>query len=219
MYETILSIPERYLQVGKAVGVRDDGLGLDLFWQEEDEKRAQQILSDHQIPVDKPFISIAPGASFFTKRWPAEYFNNLISHVQNAYGYTCVILGGPHDEPLGAYLAQNSNTISLAGKTTLLESAVIIAKSALMVSNDSGLMHMATAVRTPVVVIFGSSVKELGFYPYKGEYKVLEVEGLDCRPCSHIGKNACPKKHFKCMQDIPPESVFNEVERILKTLI
>ena len=74
---------------------------------------------------------------------------------------------------------------------------------------------MATAVGTPVVAIFGSSVKEFGFYPYRAQSTVLENNEAKCRPCSHIGKKACPKKHFMCMLEIMPEIVFNKVMEIL----
>jgi len=77
-----------------------------------------------------------------------------------------------------------------------------------IICNDTGLMHLALAADTPVIAIFGSTVKEFGFAPYKGKNLVLENNLLSCRPCSHIGLEECPKKHFKCMLEITPEQVY-----------
>ena len=74
-------------------------------------------------------------------------------------------------------------------------------------------MHMATAIQTPVLAIFGSTVKELGFFPYLAEARIIENSGLSCRPCSHIGRHYCPKKHFKCMEEVTPEKVYAELEK------
>jgi heptosyltransferase-2 len=213
-YKTIQSIPERYLKVGQAVGICDDGIGLDLYWKNGDEHRVKQLLSDQKISLHEPYICLAPGASFYTKRWPPEYFERLIMQIDKEFSIQSVILGGEDDKALGTYLAKNGKAFNLSGKTSLLETAIILSKSSLLISNDSGLMHMATAVNTPVIAIFGSSVRELGFFPFRSPHKVIEVEGLDCRPCSHIGKNYCPKKHFKCMKDITPEEVFREIKVI-----
>jgi lipopolysaccharide heptosyltransferase II len=218
-YKTILSIPDRYLQVGETVGVCDDGLGLDLYWKNSYENRLHQILKENGLNhLPEPYICVAPGAGFFTKRWPLESYKHLLTHIHKEYQIPCVLLGGQDDEKLGTYLSINNNIYNLVGKTSLLDSAIILSKSSLLVANDSGLMHMATAVQIPVIAIFGSSVKELGFFPYRSVHKVIELDGLDCRPCSHIGKSYCPKKHFKCMKDISPETVFKEVKLLLNNI-
>jgi heptosyltransferase-2 len=82
-------------------------------------------------------------------------------------------------------------------------------------TNDSGLMHLAAALKVPVMAFFGSTVKEFGFSPYNAKSFVLEIEGLSCRPCTHIGRKSCPKKHFKCMQEISPATAFNCLRKLV----
>ena len=96
-----------------------------------------------------------------------------------------------------------------------MQNAIIISKCDAMISNDSGLMHMATAVKTPVLTIFGSSVKELGFFPYRSKHIMVENNEASCRPCSHIGKHHCPKKHFRCMLDISPSYVMTRFQELI----
>ena len=82
--------------------------------------------------------------------------------------------------------------------------------------NDSGLMHTACALKIPVLTFFGSSVKEFGFTPYKNNNLILENNSLTCRPCSHIGRERCPKGHFRCMLEISPEKAFEELITLLE---
>ncbi len=76
-------------------------------------------------------------------------------------------------------------------------------------------MHTATAVDVPVIAFFGSTVKEFGFTPYNFKNLILENNSLSCRPCTHIGRNSCPEKHFKCMKDITPQSAFEKLSLLL----
>ena len=84
-----------------------------------------------------------------------------------------------------------------------------------LLTNDTGLMHMAAAVGIPIVAIFGSTVKEFGFFPYRADATILENNDLWCRPCTHIGRKRCPLGHFNCMRKISVEQVYNEVRRKL----
>jgi heptosyltransferase-2 len=93
---------------------------------------------------------------------------------------------------------------------------MVISKAIALISNDSGLMHMATAVKIPVLAIFGPSVKELGFFPYRSNHIVIENHEVSCRPCSHIGRQHCPEKHFKCMLEISPSDVLTRLRELLK---
>jgi len=81
-------------------------------------------------------------------------------------------------------------------------------------TNDSGTMHIACATKVPVVGFFGSTVEEFGFYPYKNQNLVLEMNNLGCRPCTHIGRKSCPLSHLRCMNEIKPELAFNSLKRL-----
>ena len=96
-----------------------------------------------------------------------------------------------------------------------LETAVILSRARAAVTNDSGLMHMATAVNIPVVAIFGSTVREFGFFPYRSKSTVMENKQLSCRPCTHIGRKSCPKKHFKCMIEIKSDDVYQALNQLI----
>lgn len=215
LYENEISIPYRYLSVAKEYGIQDDEKGLELFWNKETIDSAEKKVISMGLELDHPYICLAPGAGFFTKRWPAKKFETLVELIQQNNEFQIIVLGDDKDKEAGLSIVKQKNIIDSSGKLSLLETAYIISKGKMIVSNDSGLMHMATAVKTPVLAIFGSTVKELGFYPYRAKSKVIENSDLSCRPCSHIGRKSCPKRHFRCMEDIKPEQVFTELKQFL----
>jgi lipopolysaccharide heptosyltransferase II len=215
IYDRIKTIPERYSEVGNASGIIDDGLGLEVFWSKEIETEVTKKFREIEIDMSRPMIGLAPGAGFFTKRWPIEYFEQLINLINKENGYNILVIGGEDEFEQGNKLNNFPNVYNFAGKLNILESGAAISKLKCLISNDSGMMHMATSVQTPVVAIFGSSVQEFGFFPYRAKGVVIENENLACRPCSHIGKASCPKDHFKCMNDIHPEQVFNKMLKVI----
>jgi len=125
-----------------------------------------------------------------------------------------VIIGyGKKEEDVANFISDENNDkiLNLVGQLSLKESAIIIKHSNLVISNDSGLLHLAEVFKRKVIAIFGSTTEELGFFPYSTEYKVIENNELKCRPCSHFGKRKCPKKHFKCMEDISVNEVYDSI--------
>ena len=216
LYKREITIPERYLGVAGDFGIKDDKKGLDLYWEGETQKSADAKATSFGINLDRPFMGLAPGAGFFTKRWPVPKFENLIELIRLKKDIQVVIFGGKEDRQIGRELTNQKNVFDLCGKLSLLETAALISKSKLIVTNDTGLMHMTTAVNTPVLAIFGSTVRELGFFPYRAEATVVENTKLSCRPCSHIGRHKCPKGHFKCMEDISVEQVYNALDQLIK---
>jgi len=133
-----------------------------------------------------------------------------------------VLFGGEGETSLSTWIAQeigrdagSERVIDLTGSCTLMETAAAMQYVDLVVSNDSGLMHIAAAESKPIVALFGSSVREFGFFPASNAATVLEVQGLPCRPCSHIGRASCPEEHFRCMMDQSVDDVMSAVERSL----
>jgi lipopolysaccharide heptosyltransferase II len=211
-YKEIKSIPIRYLETGKEVGINDDMNGLELFW---DNQTEEKLIKEYPFLENDRYIALAPGAAHYTKKWPIEYFMELVDIITEKRNERLVILGGLTDVDDGMELELNDRVINLTGKLSLLESAIAIKNAKVLVSNDSGVMHMATAVKTPVLAIFGSTVEELGFFPFRSKHCVIQNEGLKCRPCSHIGKNYCPKGHFRCMLEIKPKFVYDELVNLI----
>ena len=128
------------------------------------------------------------------------------------YDVRIVLIGTEQEKNLTAELASVSETeiLNLGGRTTLIESAVIIKHSDLFISGDCGPMHIAAAFEVPQIAIFGATHPKLGFAPLNPNANVLSLN-LDCSPCSLHGNNSCPKGHFKCMKDLSPEMVIQKI--------
>ncbi|NOR46048.1 MAG: hypothetical protein GQ534_10735 [Candidatus Delongbacteria bacterium] len=167
------------------------------------------------------YITIAPGASYATKMWPKEYFKELVEKISfnKNINRKVVLVGlGEDDEKVAEFITKGNefSCINLVGKLDLQETATILKYSDLVISNDSGPLHLAECFKKKIVAIFGSTTEELGFFPYSTDYVVVENKGLSCRPCTHFGKKKCPKKHFKCMMDISADDVYREVLNFLR---
>lgn len=209
-YYQIKPVYSRYLDIAYKLDIQDDNLGTELHLPPTVKTQIRKRLAEH-FPDRKSCIAIAPGAGFATKRWPIKYFSQIVDMLLQE-GYHCFVLGDKKDKSLANTIAKdNPSCVDFTGKLNLLESAAAIALAEKLITNDSGLMHIAEAVGTPVVAIFGSTVRELGFFPMRPQSRVLENPAIRCRPCSHIGKNRCPRKHFNCMRTITPAMVFHEV--------
>lgn len=197
-------IPKRYSET--LPDLRLDNNGLELFFPSE----TKTNLSDKV-----KYIGIAPGSRHFTKMWPKQYFIDLSKMVLDD-GYSIAIFGGKSDFRLCSELAEKiPGSINLCNDDKILQTAADMKKCNAVICNDSGLMHAATAIGIPVLAIFGSTVKEFGFAPYKSRNIVLENNSLTCRPCSHIGRKNCPKKHFKCMLELTPMLAYLKLKEIL----
>jgi len=194
-------IPVRYSQTIHNLTM--DEQGLDLF---TDKSANTELLGKNNL------IGFCPGARHFTKRWPKEYFIELGNKlVQN--GYTIVLFGGKIDKEICSQLTNDiPGSINLSNDDELLQTTTDMILCKTVVCNDSGLMHTASSTGTKVIAIFGSTVKEFGFAPYNRSNLILENNSLTCRPCSHIGRSDCPKKHFDCMKSIKPELVFEKLK-------
>lgn len=166
---------------------------------------------------DKKIVGIAPGSVWATKRYPIEYFVETANNLYDK-GYAIALFGGKDDnESLDEFASLFKHPyFDFAYKTSLKELPAIMAAVDLLLTNDSGAMHIAIAAGTPTVAIFGPTVKSLGFFPYDEKSIVVENNDINCRPCGKHGGNSCPKGHFKCMKDISPERVLNAALSILQ---
>lgn len=203
-YKEIKSITELYCE--SIPGLKLDKEGLELYLPQNVE--TEPLLSDN-------YIGLCPGSKHFTKRWPIEYFIELGNALKQK-GYEILIFGGFDDKQICESInSQIQGSINLCNDNNLFKTASEIKQCKLVVSNDSGLMHVAASVGVPIIAIFGSSVREFGFSPYRVPNLILENKSLSCRPCSHIGRSNCPKKHFKCMKEITPQIVSENVIKFL----
>lgn len=206
-FKEIKSITERYCE--SVPGLTLDNNGLELHFPQT---------AGTELLRDKNYIGLCPGSKHFTKRWPVEYFIELGNDLINK-GYELLIFGGRDDKQICDKISTRvKGSINLCNDNDLFKTATDIKNCKLVVSNDSGLMHVAAAVGIPVVALFGSSVREFGFSPYGVPNLILENNSLSCRPCSHVGRNNCPKKHFRCMKDITPRIVSENVIKFLSEI-
>ena len=160
-------------------------------------------------------VAVAPGSVWATKRWPVEKYADVVRALQ-AEGWYVVCVGSREDAPLCADLLRRAGAgINAAGRLTLLQSAELLRRCRALISNDSAPMHLAVAMRTTVVAIFGATVPAFGFAPMGENDVVIETEGLTCRPCAIHGGPRCPIGTFVCMHQITADRVLESVRRIL----
>lgn len=157
------------------------------------------------------YSCIAPASVWFTKQWPEQKWSELCNLIKDKKIY---LLGAAADNVLCERIVSaslNKNVVSLAGKLNFLESASLMRDAKMNYVNDSGPMHLASAVNGPVTSIYCSTVPEFGFYPLSIEVKIIETEEkLACRPCGLHGYKTCPEGHFKCGLGILVEDVLKE---------
>jgi heptosyltransferase-2 len=199
-------IAERYFAAAADLDVAPDGGPAEFFVTAEAQREAEAFLAEHRLGEARTLIALAPGAAHFTKRWPAEHWAALARRLRA----TCdlVVLGGPGDRDTASMIAEAGGTAAAnaAGRFSLSGTAALLKRARAMVGGDTGVTHLATAVGTPVVALYGPGVEAFGFFPYNARATVLERD-LPCRPCSPHGGPACPLQHHRCLVDILPEAV------------
>jgi len=192
-------IVDRYFQAATPLKVKKDGKGLDYFLGPEDQV---------DIPThiqEKGYLVFVLGAAHFTKQIPLTLFQKVIPKLNQPI----LLVGGPDQQKMGTNLAESfpEKVKNYAGELTLGQSAFLLSKAKVVLTPDTGMMHITAAFQRPTVVIWGNTVPSLGMYPYRTHHKNMEVENLTCRPCDKIGKKQCPKGHFNCMNNQSVEGI------------
>ncbi len=208
-------VAERYFEAARALEVQPDGRPPEFFLNSEEQRKAEQWLAHKSLGGNRRLIALAPGAAHATKRWPTDSWIALVGRLAAA-GKDIVVVGGSADQELCAAVARAGGSAAAvaAGEFGLQGTGGLISRAEALISGDTGVMHMATALGTPVLALFGPTVKEFGFFPYRARAAVLE-RSLPCRPCSSMGTERCPLGHHRCLVDIEP----NEVETALRRLL
>lgn len=208
-------IVDRNLETLSAFGVKDDGMGLDYFIP------AREAVKNEDLPTSHlhGYIAIAIGAALATKKLPLHKIKSLCTAID----HPVILLGGKEDYEDGKAISAVDpiKIYNACGKYSLHESADLVRRSKLLISHDTGLMHIAAALQKPVISVWGNTVPRFGMFPYYGKkqaqpFDVVEVKKLGCRPCSKIGYSKCPRGHFKCMENIDVNEIVNLVNLQLK---
>lgn len=210
-------IVDRYMKTVESLGVKNDNRGLDYFIPEKDKMPSDWLPEN----FSNGYAVYAIGGQHETKKLPLHKMIELCKTIH----LPLVLIGGKEDFEMGEKItapdegafspALDVNFLSkappsgagwailnLCGKMNLNQSASIIQKAAIVYTHDTGMMHVAAALKKKVISIWGNTVPAFGMYPYQTEYEVIEHKDLNCRPCSKIGYNKCPLGHFKCMNEL-----------------
>lgn len=207
LYKKVISIPEMYAKELSEISLENEHLQF-------------SVPEDVNSTVSEGARNIAfcVGAKHLTKRWPIENYVQLGEKLI-AEGDKIYLLGGVDDAELCSDIAkQLPEAVNFCNDNNLFQIAADMKNCNVVFCNDSGLMHLAVAVGTPVITFFGSSVREFGFAPFNAKNTILENNSLSCRPCSHIGRSDCPKKHFDCMKKNTPEIALEEYQNMVSNL-
>lgn len=202
-----------HLKTLAPLGIFPDGDELDLYIAEDDRRYAAGLFTSHGFD-NRPVIALNPGASHPVNRWSTAQFAALADRVSNELNAAAIIVGGAGDTPLARDIDRlsNSHPLILTGTTTLLQLGAVLEKSALLVSGDTGPMHMATAVRTPVIALFGAA-DPARTGPVGAGNLVIQAKDLACVPCR---SRKCSNSHYmECMERIKVDDVFEAVREML----
>ena len=198
-------IVDRYFQAVSKLNVKNDGKGLDYFIPEKD-KVDLKLLPDQ---FQESYIAWAIGGKHQTKIYPEERIIEVCEKIKKPV----ILLGGKEDFDKGERISNSigGRVFNACGKFNINQSASLVEIADKIITNDTGLMHIAAAFRKEIISLWGNTIPEFGMYPYMpgGESKslILEVKKLSCRPCSKLGYKSCPKSHFDCMNRINAEEL------------
>ena len=202
-------IVDRAMETLRSFNIENDGKGLDYFIPDGDEFLQEELPENFR----SGYIALVLAGTYTTKKMPVAKYRNLISGSNVPF----VLLGGKSERILASEILDwnTGNVVDFTGQLRINQSASLVKKARLVISNDTGLMHIAAAFHKKILSVWGNTSPEFGMYPYlpgKGS-EMIEVKGLACRPCSKLGYRKCPKKHFRCMNDIQEDKIIDWVKQ------
>lgn len=190
---------DRYFEGLAGLGVVYDGEGLDHFI-----PSGSEVDPERWVSSGVRYVVGVLGAAHATKRIPREKWLEIL----DAATLPVLLVGGPAEREEGEFLASRTYPVPVhntAGSLSLHQSASLVARSASVITPDTGMMHIAAALQKPIVVVWGNTVPAFGMYPFLADGAPraisMEVDGLPCRPCSKLGGDECPRGHFRCMRE------------------
>lgn len=208
-----IHIVDRYFEAVIPLGVTHDGGGLDFFISEKDRISPKTIHAE----LRKRYAVFAIGGRHNTKMMPPQKMAQTINKLK----MPVILLGGPEDQETGDKIVaetKHRDIWNTCGRYNLNRSASLIRNAGVVLTHDTGLMHIAAAFNKPIVSIWGNTIPAFGMYPYlpgnENKSVISEVSGIHCRPCSKLGYKKCPKKHFKCMMEQDEDFIADSANRL-----
>ena len=209
-----IHIVDRYFKAVEKWGVKNDGQGLDFFFGEGDSVALDNLPSAFRAG----FAAIVIGGQHATKILPAE----KVVEVCRSLHYPVVLIGGKEDRARGEMIREaiGNQVVNTCGELRLGQSASLLRQAMVVLANDTGMMHIAAALRKPIVSVWGNTVPEFGMYPYLPTCPengcIIETKGLPCRPCHKLGYKQCPKGHFRCMNQLDAEAISLAMRKMME---
>ncbi len=206
------SIVTRYFEGLSKLDLYDDQLGLDYHI-----PQGAGIDAPHDLPMSHQvgYVACVVGGTYYTKKMPVERWLDLCQQID----YPMIIVGCQEDREVGLFLEKNvsnKKVYNACGKFDLHESADIISRAISVIAHDTGMMHIAAAFQKPIITLWGNTVERFGMFPYMPlapqKYSSAEVK-ISCRPCSKLGHQKCPKKHFNCMQNQNTANILKDLKK------
>jgi len=202
-------IVDRYLETLSVFDMANDGEGLDFFIPEEENFNLNELPALFR----NGFIAFVIAGTWATKKLP----EHKVTWICNNIDFPVILLGGEAEQEAGESILRQTrgNVLNFAGKVGLYQSASLVRVANLVLTNDTGLMHIAAAFKKKILSFWGSTVPQFGMYPYQAHpaSEMLELADLKCRPCSKIGYRRCPKKHFRCMEELDIQKAVQWINR------
>jgi ADP-heptose:LPS heptosyltransferase len=208
-------IVERYLATAKALGIKNDWLGLDYFIPDN----AQLAATTFNPILAAPFVAFSIGGQHQTKKIPQDKIAAICKQIP----HPILLMGGKEDAAVAEVvmaLCPGQSIVSSCGAVNINQSASLLQQAEVVITHDTALMHIAAAFGKKIIAVWGNTIPELGMYPYLPQHREnaasFEVKGLSCRPCSKIGFSSCPKGHFNCMQQQNLEGIASQANKWAK---
>jgi ADP-heptose:LPS heptosyltransferase len=207
-----IHVVDRYFETLKLLAVENDRKGLELFLHPSDEIKPETLPEF----LHKGYIAVVVGAKHHTKQIP----ESLLSKIISGLNYPAILLGDKNDFAQAETVIRESGmaiAYNACGKYSIMQSASLVKNATAVLTPDTGLMHIAAAFNKKIVSVWGNTIPEFGMYPYTDQenYEIMEVKNLSCRPCSKLGYDQCPKKHFNCMNKQSSEEIITSIKKFL----
>jgi len=215
-YTIVTPVYQRFIQAAKSIAVEYDGKGTEFYIPSEIESNIKNELISKKLLSQKPYVLLCPGASFKNKQWLPEHFAELANKLLNTENVNVLLVGGKSEIEICKYIVQETQNrvFDFSGHLNILESGVVAKYAKIVVANDTGMLHIAEALKVLVIGIYGPTARQLGYYPILEKSQVAEIN-LPCRPCTKMGAKSCTKKHWKCMKDITTTMVFDKIKPLI----
>lgn len=199
-------IVDRYFSAVHSLNVRNDGKGLDFFL---------PTTQEQSFDLPNEYVVLVIGSKHKTKDLPVHLMNSVLKEMDSPV----VLIGGKEHASTANKIVSPNSLYNLVGKTSLLDSAAIINNAKLVISPDTGMLHIAAALTKPLIAIYGSTSSSLGFIPYmpgkEHLYKIVEDSSLACRPCTKMGRDSCPKTHYNCMNNLNYHTIVEKAQALI----